>query len=186
MQSRLPTTALNPTPRSKSLITLIRSFSRRFFRGIFLGVEQRVTDNKMLPHLKVFFAAAHRDLRLSIQNKTVALYDAAHNATTNPDDWYLQQETIDAIENLGTATASDHTVITQLTATAVRLMTELATVNVKLVFALQINHANPGVCGGHDRTSRRKGSREGSITWTGASASSMAKEKYLETPTHYC
>ena len=66
-----------------------------------------------------------------------APYVAAHNATKNPDNGYPQQETVDAIANLATATASYRTTIAQLTSTAVRLMTELATVNEKLVDPLQ-------------------------------------------------
>ena len=41
--------------------------------------------NKMIPHIKVFFAAAHRKWCLSIQNKTGAPYEAAHNTTANPE-----------------------------------------------------------------------------------------------------
>ena len=59
---------------------------------------------KTLPHIKVFFAAAHREWRLSIQNETGEPYGAAHNATTYLDDGYLQQETVDAITNLATVT----------------------------------------------------------------------------------
>ena len=61
----------------------------------------------MLPHLMVFFVAAHREWRVSLQNKTGTHYGALHNATAHPDNGYLQQETVDAIADLATATASD-------------------------------------------------------------------------------
>ena len=92
-----------------------------FNTGIFAAYcrewNKRAADNKTLPHLKVFFAAAQRDWRLSIQNKTGAPYDASHNATANPDNGYIQQETVEAIANLATATASDCAAISQLTST---------------------------------------------------------------------
>ena len=66
-----------------------------FNMGIFTADSRewnkRAADDKNLPHLKVFFAAAHREWRLLIQNETGAPYGAAHNATANLDDWYLQQ-----------------------------------------------------------------------------------------------
>ena len=38
--------------------------------------NQRTADNKTLPDLKTFFAAAHREWRLSLQNKTGTPYGA--------------------------------------------------------------------------------------------------------------
>ena len=81
----------------------------------------------------MFFAAAHREWRLFIQNETGTFYGAAHNTTANPDDGYLQQETVDAIANLATAMASDRAAIAQLMSTVERLTAELVTVNAKLV-----------------------------------------------------
>ena len=83
-----------------------------------------------------------------------ASYDVAHNTTANLDNGYLQQETVDAIENLAISTAGDRSAIAQLTATVVRLAVELAMVNVKLVFALQKNRASQGGGGGRYRSSR--------------------------------
>ena len=85
-----------------------------------------------------------------------ASYGTAHKATANLDDGYLQQETVDAISNLAKATASDRAAIVQLTGTAMRLTTELATVNMKLVVDLQTNRAIRGGCGGRNRTRRRR------------------------------
>ena len=107
--------------------------------------NKRAATDKTLPHLKVFFASAQREWCLSIQNEMGAPYGALHNAPAKPDDGYLQQETVDAIANLVTATASDHSAIAQLTDTVARLTTELATVNAKLVNALQKNRASRGI-----------------------------------------
>ena len=93
-------------------------------------------DDKTLPHLKVFFAAANREWRISIQNETGAPYGAANNTTARQDNRYLQQETVDAITNLATATASDCAAIAQLTSTIERLTSELVTVNANLVTSL--------------------------------------------------
>ena len=82
------------------------------------------------------FAATHREWHLSIQNKTGAPYGSVHNATEYPDGRYLQQETVDAIANLATATESDCAAIAQLTYTVEGLTAELVTVNAKLVTSL--------------------------------------------------
>ena len=75
----------------------------------------------MLPDLKTFFAAAHREWRLLLKNETGTPYGAAHNATARPDGGYLYPETVDTIANLATATDSDRAAISQLTATVERL-----------------------------------------------------------------
>ena len=109
--------------------------------GIFVAdcreLNQKASDNKTLPDLKVFFVAVHKEWRLLLQNDTGTPYGAAHNATARPDDRYLQQDTVDAIANLATSTASDHAAIAQLTFMVERLTEDLVTVNTKLVAALQ-------------------------------------------------
>ena len=111
-----------------------------FDTGIFAADCQewnkKAAYDKTLPHLKVFFAAAHREWCLSLRNETGTPYDAAHNATPHSYDRYLQQETVDASANLATATASDRAAINQLTAMVKRLTAELVTVNSNLVTAL--------------------------------------------------
>ena len=144
--------------------------------------NKRAADDKTLPHLKVFFAAAHREWRLSIQKETGAPYGAAHNATENPDDGYLQQETVDAIANLATATASDCSAIAQLTPMAERLKEELVTLNAKLVTALQKQRASQGGRGGRGC---RRGHGAGAPAQTGAVAATRSKEQGLEPPIHY-
>ena len=48
--------------------------------------NKRASDNKTLPHLKVFFAAVHREWHLSLRNETGTPYGAAHNATAHLDN----------------------------------------------------------------------------------------------------
>ena len=124
-----------------------------------------------------------------IQNYMGASYGNAHNATTNPNDRNLQQETVDAIVNLEMATASNHIAIAKITAAVARLTTELATVTAKLVVALKTNHDRGGGRGGRDITSCGQGfksgseagtgTRSGAPARTGASAHTMAEEKDL-------
>ena len=98
--------------------------------------NQSTADNKTLPHLKILFAAAHMEWRLSMQNETGTPYGAAHNVTIGPDNGYLHQDTVGAIANLATATASNRAAIANLTSTVERLTSEIVTVNTKLVAAL--------------------------------------------------
>ena len=95
-----------------------------------------------------FFVAAHREWHLSLQNETDTPYGAAHNATAHPDDGYIKQETVDAIANMATATASDCAAIAQLTATVERLTAELVTLNIKLVASLQPQQSSRASHGG--------------------------------------
>ena len=139
-----------------------------FNKGIFTvdcqDCNKRSTADKTLPHLKVFFAATHREWGHRIKNETGAPYGLAHNATVNPDGGCLQQETVDTFANLETSTASNCAAIVQLTATVARLTTDLATVNVKLVVAFQTNHASRGGHGGRNRTTHG----QGGVTGAGA------------------
>ena len=145
--------------------------------------NQRASDNKTLPHLKVFFAVTHREWRLSLQNETGTPYGAAHNATTRPDYGYLQKETVDAITNLSTSTASNCAAISQLTATVERLTAELVTVKAKLVTDLQPQRASRGGRGGRGHG---RGLGSGTTTQTGAVSATRTNNQYLEPPIHYC
>ena len=138
-----------------------------------------MADKKTIPHLKVFFAAVHREWRLSVQNETGAPYVAANNSTAHPDDGYLQQETVDAIANLVMATTSDRAAIAQLTSAVERLTVELVTVNTKLATALQTQRASRGGHGGRVRGA-------GAPAQTGAVAATRTKEQDLDPPIHYC
>ena len=141
--------------------------------------NKQSAGDKNLPYLKVFFAAAHREWRLSIQNETGAPYGEAHNATTNLEIGYLYQYTVDAIANLTMATASDCTAISQLIATVARLMTDITMVNENIVIALQDKRAICGSRGGRGRAACGQGARykdrARAIAITGAGSPALAE-----------
>ena len=154
------------------------------------GVQQNAPLSKSL------FTAARREWHLSIQNKMGVPYDVAHNATANRYARNLQQEKVDAIENLVRSTVSDRAAIAQLMVTVARLTTDISRVNTKLVVALQTNSSRWGVREGRNITSREKGPAAGAGAGTdtgarvpartGAGTPTMAEEKDLEQPIHYC
>ena len=149
---------------------------------------KRASDDKTLPHLKVFFAAAQREWRLSLQNKTDTPYGTAHNATSHPDDGYLQQETVDAITNLATAMASNRSAISQLKATVESVTAEFVTVNANIVAALQPQRAIRGGCGGRIR-GRGCGASNTTptiMTPTGAISATRTDNQDPQPPIHYC
>ena len=81
------------------------------FYGEFSRVELEDSRQQDTTTPEGFFAVAHREWRILLQNETGTPYGAAHNATARPYDGYLHQETVDAIANLVTATARDCAVI---------------------------------------------------------------------------
>ena len=113
---------------------------------------------KMLPHLRVFFAASHWEWRLLLQNKTSSTYGAAHNTNTKPEDGYLQQDTVDAIKKLVKATESDRGAIMQLTVTTMILTTELTTVKKKFIVDIQEKCASCSSGGGRNKADSGQGS----------------------------
>ena len=141
--------------------------------------NKKAADDKTFPHLKVFLVAAHREWRLLLRNDNGTLYGAAHNATAHPDDGYLQQETVDAIANLATATASNRAAISQLTAMVKRLRAELVTMSAEFVTALQPQRASRGGRGG-------RGRRTGTTTQPIAVSATRTDDHDLEPPIHYC
>ena len=149
-------------------------FNTGIFAADFREWNQRTTDNKTLSDLKTFFVAAHRDWRLLLHIETGTLYVAAHNATACPDIRYLQQETVDAIANLATATASNCAAIAQLTDMVERLTSELVTLNTKLIVALKTQRASRDGNGeqsrgrgrGRRRRRRRRRQRHHNNPWS--------------------
>ena len=61
-------------------------FNTGIFAADCLKFNKRASDDKTLPHLNLFFAAAHREWPLSLRNDTGTPYGAAHNTTAYPDD----------------------------------------------------------------------------------------------------
>jgi hypothetical protein len=85
-------------------------------------------DKTWIP-FKTFFARAHREFRDTRTTTTGAGYGSANAAS-------YQQETVDAIANLATATAHDRATVATLSSTISKLTLELATANTKLITAL--------------------------------------------------
>ena len=99
--------------------------------------RRRVTGNKTWQHFKTYFTMAHQEFCESQQTLQGVGYHAANNAFVQTSgDSDLQQETVDAIANLFTATAADHATVTTLIETNSKLTQELITVNSYLVVAL--------------------------------------------------
>ena len=108
---------------------------------------------------KVFFAAANQEYRESHATTTANAFQAETQGS-------FQQDTIDAIANLATATASDRATVATLSKTVDTLTNELATSTQELVSALKKVTAltnsveywkaksNTGRSGGGDRNNR--------------------------------
>jgi hypothetical protein len=85
------------------------------------------------PQFKINFTQAHQEYRKSqVTMPCAAGFLADESAPTDS-----QQETIDAIANLATATAADRTAVANLTTTVTDLTTALGKSNTKLVTALE-------------------------------------------------
>ena len=104
---------------------------------------------KTWTEFKRVFTLAHQELRESTHTAKGAGFQSANSAMVQDD---IQQETVDAIANLATATAADRTTVATLTETNRRLTLELVAVNAKLVKALEANKA-AGSGGGHPQSS---------------------------------
>ena len=81
------------------------------------------------PGFKAFFTNAYQEWRESLVTTASAGFQSSNHT--------YQQDTVDAIANLATATASDRASVAALTATNSTLYAEIATTNAKLVTALQ-------------------------------------------------
>ena len=75
--------------------------------------------------------------------------------TSNDSD--LQQEMVDAIANLATATDADSATVSVLTKTNTKLTQELITVNSKLVIALESNKRRTAKLGNSSTKQKNKG-----------------------------
>ena len=84
--------------------------------------------DKTWANFKLHFANEYQDLK----ENQVTTTSSAYQATAE-----YQQDTVDALANLATATASDREAVANLTATNKALMDELAKVNAELITALK-------------------------------------------------
>jgi hypothetical protein len=97
--------------------------------------KRQVEAYRTYPQFKLDFALSHRELRDTRATAAGAGYQAANSVTQFGNSAY-QQETIDALANLATATVHDRETFATLTATNSALTAELTSVNRKLVTAL--------------------------------------------------
>ncbi len=115
------------------------AFQLVFATGMFLEDckvwKRRDAAYKTYPQFKLDFAVSHRELRETRTTAAGAGYQAANSVIQSANSVY-QQETVDAIANLATATVHDRETFATLTATNNALTTELTAVNRKLVAAL--------------------------------------------------
>jgi hypothetical protein len=125
--------AAGNTPYSPAQVVAI-AYQLIFATGVFLDDckvwKRRLDDYKTWDHFKRDFALSHRELRETKVTAAGAGYQSANSV-----DVY-QQETVDAIANLATATAADRQTVATLSATNSTLTHELTAVNRKLVAAL--------------------------------------------------
>jgi hypothetical protein len=94
--------------------------------------KRRATAYKTWDQFKTDFADAHREFRDARGTTAGATNYQANNAV-------YEQDTIEALANLATATSHDRQAVSTLTATNSALTTELTSVNAKLVTALLAN-----------------------------------------------
>ena len=91
--------------------------------------------DKTWPHLKTNSTVTYQELRESQQTSRGTGYHSANNATMEDLHQDIQQETVDAIANLATATEANRATVEILTATNSQLSKEIIAVNQKLVIA---------------------------------------------------
>lgn len=87
------------------------------------------------PNFKTFFAEAYNDWRETQKQSAGTRYSTANNVTHNKEAF--EDDTIAAIANLATATASDRATTARLTETNAQLTAELRSTQDKLVKALE-------------------------------------------------
>ena len=86
---------------------------------------------------KNFFATAHNEWRESQSTTTGAEFHSANLLQEEDTSQLYQQETVDAIVNIATATASDRATVATMTATNSTLTSALTACQLQLVEALQ-------------------------------------------------
>ena len=99
--------------------------------------KRRDPANKTWTKFKIFFATTHQELCKSQATTAGAGYHAANLVDHQASNQLYQQETVDAITNLATSTASDRASVATLTTTNSNLAAALTLSSKNLVTALQ-------------------------------------------------
>jgi hypothetical protein len=92
--------------------------------------KRKDAGDKIWPAFKTFFSEAHKEWRQSQATTAGTGYSSSANSV-------YQQDTVDAIANLATATAHDRSAVASLTTTNSTLVSDCANCHGKLVLALQ-------------------------------------------------
>ena len=133
--------AAGNTPYSPAQVLAI-AYQIVFQTGIFADDcrewKRRAPAYKTWPQFKIDFTRAHQEYR---ESQVVTPGAAGFLATDLPSNYASpeesQQQTIDAIANLATATAADRNAVAALSSTVSSLTTDLSKANTKLVSALE-------------------------------------------------
>ena len=112
-------------------------FQTRLFNDNCKLWKRRDPSDKTWTQFKTFFFNAHQQLRKLQATTAGAGYHASNHVDQHAANHVYQQETVDAISNLATTTASDPVLVATLTATNRTLAAALTLSNSKLVTALQ-------------------------------------------------
>lgn len=149
--------AAGKTPYSNAQIETI-AYQLVFNTGVF-GLDckewrKQLPADKTWANFIVFFTERHMDWREE-QSQTIGRgYQGQANAVS------YQQETVDAIACLATATASDRQALANLTTTNLALTTELASINAKLITALlKVTKLTEQIKGGKVKNTSGTGTR---------------------------
>ena len=89
--------------------------------------------NKNLDRFKTFFATVHNEWRESQSTTAGAKFHSANRLQEQDAMQLYQQETVDAISNLATATASNRATVTTLKSINCTLTSALTAIQIQLV-----------------------------------------------------
>ena len=87
--------------------------------------------------IQIFFPAAYQEYRESQETTTANAFQAESQSAVPEDSQAFQQDTVNAIANLATATAADRETVSNVSQTVDTLTNELATSTHGLVTALK-------------------------------------------------
>ena len=111
-------------------------FQAGFFNDDCKLWRRQPADVKTCTRFKDFFATAHQEWRESHTTTAGAVFQSGNHAYPSANHAY-QNETVEAIANLATATASDRASVEALTETNSTLTAECTATHSQLLIALQ-------------------------------------------------
>ena len=142
VENALNYTATGNTPYSPTQIAAT-AFQLLFATVMFLDDcktwKRNIYANKTWANFKIYFSLDHCEFRETCTTTSCSGFSAANSAkslSSYQTNSAYQQETVESIANLASATAHDCEFVATLTSTVATLTTELATTNAKLIQAL--------------------------------------------------